>query len=160
MCRSPARGVKVNTCAPPDPPLVATSLCYSCFYFCAPSLNLPFQQSMGQNSSNADGCGANTGRECEHRSGNELSAAQSDKTMQLLIIGECGSFQLNIDGLKQLLLDPSIADKNVAIISVTGAFRKGKSFLLNFLLRYLNSDVSESPNQRMPSAMLTSVYLQ
>ncbi|CAD6194565.1 unnamed protein product [Caenorhabditis auriculariae] len=48
------------------------------------------------------------------------------------------SFELNTALLEQILLDPKVADKKVAVIGVAGAYRKGKSFLLNFFLRYLN----------------------
>ncbi|CAI2350226.1 unnamed protein product [Caenorhabditis sp. 36 PRJEB53466] len=47
------------------------------------------------------------------------------------------SFELNILELEKILLNPKIADKKVAVIGVAGAYRKGKSFLLNFFLRYL-----------------------
>ncbi|CAP32657.1 Protein CBG13900 [Caenorhabditis briggsae] len=47
------------------------------------------------------------------------------------------SFELNTDLLEQILLNPKVADKKVAVIGVAGAYRKGKSFLLNFFLRYL-----------------------
>uniref|UniRef100_A0AC34RLN1 GB1/RHD3-type G domain-containing protein n=2 Tax=Panagrolaimus sp. JU765 TaxID=591449 RepID=A0AC34RLN1_9BILA len=47
------------------------------------------------------------------------------------------SFELNEDQLSNILLDPKYADKKVALVSVAGAFRKGKSFMLNFFLRYL-----------------------
>uniref|UniRef100_A0A1I7X9R6 GB1/RHD3-type G domain-containing protein n=1 Tax=Heterorhabditis bacteriophora TaxID=37862 RepID=A0A1I7X9R6_HETBA len=48
------------------------------------------------------------------------------------------SFELNISSLEKILLDPKVADKKVvAVIGVAGAYRKGKSFLLNFFLRYL-----------------------
>merc|ERR1712142_53508 len=36
-----------------------------------------------------------------------------------------------------------IRDKPICIISVAGAFRKGKSFLLNFMLRYLEAGGAE-----------------
>ncbi|KAI1703188.1 atlastin-2 [Ditylenchus destructor] len=45
--------------------------------------------------------------------------------------------QLNKDVLAKILLDDKFADKRVAVISVAGAYRKGKSFLLNFFLRHL-----------------------
>lgn len=50
------------------------------------------------------------------------------------------AFQLDDDALSSVLLSPDVADKKVSIISVAGAFRKGKSFLLNFFLRYLTAD--------------------
>lgn len=46
-------------------------------------------------------------------------------------------FRLAEDLLEAVLLDPRVADKEVAVVSVAGAFRKGKSFLLNFFLRFL-----------------------
>ncbi|TMS37679.1 hypothetical protein L596_004563 [Steinernema carpocapsae] len=49
------------------------------------------------------------------------------------------SFALNEAVLEELLLNPNYADKKVCIISVAGAYRKGKSFLLNFFIRYLNT---------------------
>ncbi|CAI5447991.1 unnamed protein product [Caenorhabditis angaria] len=47
------------------------------------------------------------------------------------------SFELNTAALEQILLNPKVADKKVAVVGVAGAYRKGKSFLLNFFLRYL-----------------------
>ncbi|KAK6749297.1 hypothetical protein RB195_001727 [Necator americanus] len=47
------------------------------------------------------------------------------------------SFELNVPALEEILLDPKVADKKVAVIGVAGAYRMGKSFLLNFFLRYL-----------------------
>nr|CAD2201623.1 unnamed protein product [Meloidogyne enterolobii] len=47
------------------------------------------------------------------------------------------SFEIYKDKLESILLDPKIADKQVCVVSVAGAFRTGKSFILNFFLRYL-----------------------
>uniref|UniRef100_A0A914DCX2 GB1/RHD3-type G domain-containing protein n=1 Tax=Acrobeloides nanus TaxID=290746 RepID=A0A914DCX2_9BILA len=47
------------------------------------------------------------------------------------------SFHLNEEFLERILLNPRVADKKVTVVGVAGAFRKGKSFLLNFFLRYL-----------------------
>lgn len=52
-----------------------------------------------------------------------------------------GIFKSNIDEVEQILLDPAIRDLPVAIVSVAGKYRRGKSFLLNFFLRYLNKKV-------------------
>lgn len=49
------------------------------------------------------------------------------------------TFALNDAELAQILLRPDVCDRKVAVISVAGAFRKGKSFLLNFFLRYLQN---------------------
>ena len=46
-------------------------------------------------------------------------------------------FSLNMEGLKEVLLHPDVVNRSVVILSVAGAFRKGKSFLLDFMLRYL-----------------------
>lgn len=52
-----------------------------------------------------------------------------------------GNFVSNIAEVEKILLDPDIKDLKVAVISVAGKYRRGKSFLLNFFLRYLNSKV-------------------
>ena len=51
------------------------------------------------------------------------------------------TFTLDEEVLKELLLQDDIKDRPVVVLSVAGAFRKGKSFLLDFFLRYLNHKV-------------------
>ncbi|KAF2346386.1 Guanylate-binding protein N-terminal [Trinorchestia longiramus] len=46
------------------------------------------------------------------------------------------SFELNEEALASVLLSDEVADKHVSVLAVAGAFRKGKSFLLNFFLQY------------------------
>lgn len=50
-------------------------------------------------------------------------------------------FELNIEALEEILWDDEVRDKPVVVLSVAGAFRKGKSFLLDYFLRYLNFKV-------------------
>uniref|UniRef100_G3MKI6 GB1/RHD3-type G domain-containing protein n=1 Tax=Amblyomma maculatum TaxID=34609 RepID=G3MKI6_AMBMU len=45
--------------------------------------------------------------------------------------------ELDQDVLQEILLNDRIKDKPVAVISLAGDFRKGKSFMLCFFLRYL-----------------------
>uniref|UniRef100_A0A8C1YVI5 Atlastin 3 n=1 Tax=Cyprinus carpio TaxID=7962 RepID=A0A8C1YVI5_CYPCA len=47
------------------------------------------------------------------------------------------SFDLDTEALSRILLRPEVRDKDVVVVSVAGAFRKGKSFLLDFMLRYM-----------------------
>jgi atlastin len=44
------------------------------------------------------------------------------------------SFKFNKDVLASVLLQDHVKDKNMAVISVVGAFTKGKSLLFEFLL--------------------------
>jgi len=47
------------------------------------------------------------------------------------------SFSLCENDLAAILMGPAVRDTKVVVVSVAGAFRKGKSFLLDFFLRYL-----------------------
>ena len=55
-----------------------------------------------------------------------------------IVVSEDHLFKLDEEALKQILLSDEVANRPVVVISVAGAFRKGKSFLLDFFLRYLN----------------------
>ncbi len=52
-------------------------------------------------------------------------------------------FELDEGALEKVLLSPEVKNKKVVVVSVAGAMRKGKSFLLDFLLRYLFNGVSQ-----------------
>ena len=52
------------------------------------------------------------------------------------------SFELDEEALESVLLQPDIKNKKVVVVCVAGAFRKGKSFLLNFFIRYLDGKVN------------------
>uniref|UniRef100_A0A665WLG4 Atlastin GTPase 2 n=1 Tax=Echeneis naucrates TaxID=173247 RepID=A0A665WLG4_ECHNA len=49
------------------------------------------------------------------------------------------SFELDAAALEKILLQDHVKDLNVVVVSVAGAFRKGKSFLLDFMLRYMHN---------------------
>jgi hypothetical protein len=51
------------------------------------------------------------------------------------------TFELDEDALSRVLLHPKVKDRKVVVLSVAGAYRKGKSFLLDFFLRYLYAKV-------------------
>nr|XP_035926270.1 atlastin-2 isoform X2 [Halichoerus grypus] len=54
------------------------------------------------------------------------------------------NFELDEEALEQILLQEPIRDLNIVVVSVAGAFRKGKSFLLDFMLRYMYNKDSQS----------------
>ncbi|KAL1471548.1 hypothetical protein MTO96_023602 [Rhipicephalus appendiculatus] len=62
------------------------------------------------------------------------------KQVQIVSVRPDHSLQLNREELERILLAPNVKDKHVAVVSIMGAFRMGKSFLQNFLLRYMRSD--------------------
>ncbi|KAI4897269.1 hypothetical protein NFI96_024642, partial [Prochilodus magdalenae] len=68
----------------------------------------------------------------EPRMGTEPGAVQI-----VTVNKEDHSFGLDTEALERILLAPKVRDMNVVVLSVAGAFRKGKSFLLDFMLRYL-----------------------
>ncbi|GAB0088277.1 atlastin [Sergentomyia squamirostris] len=61
------------------------------------------------------------------------------RPIQVIETGEDHTFLLEEDALTEILLQEDIKDRFVVVVSVAGAFRKGKSFLLDFFLRYMYS---------------------
>ncbi|EAW65708.1 spastic paraplegia 3A (autosomal dominant), isoform CRA_d [Homo sapiens] len=57
--------------------------------------------------------------------------------VQVLIVKDDHSFELDETALNRILLSEAVRDKEVVAVSVAGAFRKGKSFLMDFMLRYM-----------------------
>ncbi|KAF6026044.1 atl [Bugula neritina] len=66
------------------------------------------------------------------------SVGLSGYPVQIVSVGDEHSFQLEEQNLRAILNKNGVKNKPVVIVSVAGAFRKGKSFLLNFFIRYLN----------------------
>lgn len=62
-------------------------------------------------------------------------------SIQIVLANDDHSFSLDEEALTEVLMRDEIKDRHVVVISVAGAFRKGKSFLLDFFLRYMNSKV-------------------
>lgn len=63
--------------------------------------------------------------------------------VQVLIVKDDHSFELDETALNRILLSEAVRDKEVVAVSVAGAFRKGKSFLMDFMLRYMYNQVGK-----------------
>lgn len=50
---------------------------------------------------------------------------------------------VNSATLEKLFNHPEVRDRKIVIMSIIGPFRKGKSFFLDYCLRYLYSHVSK-----------------
>lgn len=64
------------------------------------------------------------------------------RPVPVVVANEQHNFDLDEKALEEILLNEAVRDKKVVVVSVAGAFRKGKSFLLDFFLRYLDRQVS------------------
>lgn len=62
--------------------------------------------------------------------------------VQIVTTSDDHLFELNEEALANILCDDAVKDKKICVLSVAGAFRKGKSFILDFFLRYLARNVS------------------
>ncbi|XP_037025907.1 atlastin isoform X4 [Bradysia coprophila] len=69
----------------------------------------------------------------------EISTKMTAQPLQIVTTGENHTFVLDEDTLTDVLLQNNLKDRFVVVVSVAGAFRKGKSFLLDFFLRYMYS---------------------
>lgn len=63
------------------------------------------------------------------------------RAVQVVVSQPDHMFGLDEEALERILLQNEIKDRNVVVVSVAGAFRKGKSFILDFFLRYMKARV-------------------
>lgn len=63
--------------------------------------------------------------------------------IQIVLANKDHTFSLDEEALSNVLMQDEIKDRYVVVVSVAGAFRKGKSFILDFFLRYMKSKVSK-----------------
>lgn len=66
-----------------------------------------------------------------------------------IISTENHRFDLKADALQQILGADELKDRNVVVVSIAGSLRNGKSFLLNFFLKYLYAQVSAFNSKSM-----------
>uniref|UniRef100_A0A665TLD3 Atlastin-1 n=1 Tax=Echeneis naucrates TaxID=173247 RepID=A0A665TLD3_ECHNA len=66
------------------------------------------------------------------------------RPIQVLLVKDDHTFELDEAALSRILLAEEVRDRDVVAISVAGAFRKGKSFLMDFMLRYMYNHASDT----------------
>lgn len=70
------------------------------------------------------------------------NAIAHGKPIPIVLTKGSHQFVLDEKALENILLQDDIKNRNVVVVSVAGAFRKGKSFLLDFFLRYMEATVN------------------
>lgn len=65
--------------------------------------------------------------------------------VQIVSPAQNHTFDLNLNNLQQILETDEIKNRHAVVVSIAGAFRKGKSFLLSLILRYLSAQVTTIP---------------
>nr|XP_046917719.1 atlastin-3-like isoform X2 [Dermatophagoides farinae] len=66
--------------------------------------------------------------------------------IQIVKVTDERKFELDVDALGSILLRDSIRDTPVVVVSIAGDFRKGKSFMLNHFLGYLQANSTNHNN--------------
>ncbi|XP_037272409.2 atlastin-1-like isoform X2 [Rhipicephalus microplus] len=69
-----------------------------------------------------------------------LGPTMGGEPVQILRVEDGKSIVFNERVLKEVLLAARVKDRPVVVVSIAGAYRQGKSFLLNFLLTYLRNN--------------------
>lgn len=72
----------------------------------------------------------------------EVNSPLRPRAVQIIKAKKDHTFDLDREALSEILLSDEVRDRKVVVLSVAGAFRKGKSFLLDYLLRFLTNGVS------------------
>ncbi|KAK7904079.1 hypothetical protein WMY93_016686 [Mugilogobius chulae] len=70
-------------------------------------------------------------------SSEDEEAESKARPVQVLLVKDDHTFELDESALTRILLNKEVRDREVVAVSVAGAFRKGKSFLMDFMLRYM-----------------------
>ncbi len=76
----------------------------------------------------------------------ENPVPEGARPIQIVVANEDDhKFELDAAALEKILMQEHVKDLDVVVVSVAGAFRKGKSFLLDFMLRYMHNQVTTNP---------------
>lgn len=65
------------------------------------------------------------------------------KPMNLMKFDDEENIIIDAETLDNTFLHPEVKDRKIVAVSIVGAFRKGKSFLMDYALRYMYAHVSD-----------------
>ncbi|KAJ0182294.1 hypothetical protein K1T71_001663 [Dendrolimus kikuchii] len=77
-----------------------------------------------------------------------MAGNETDDGVQVLRVLDDHKYELDEEKLRKILLQPSVKDCPVAVVSVAGTYRTGKSFLLDFFLRYCKATPYDRENNK------------
>lgn len=64
------------------------------------------------------------------------------KAEEISWISKNNTEEINVEALKSILRHPEVENRKLFVVTVTGPSKTGKSFLLDYCLRYLYANVS------------------
>ena len=68
----------------------------------------------------------------------------SGKPESLLKFSSNNKVESNLEPITKLLQHKDLKDRKIVVFSIIGAFRKGKSYFLDYCLRYMYANVSKA----------------
>jgi atlastin len=74
---------------------------------------------------------------------NDIHTHPYGHPLSLMKFDENENITIDMDALDRTFLHPEVKDRKIVAISIIGAFRKGKSFLMDYALRYMYQNVSQ-----------------
>jgi Guanylate-binding protein, N-terminal domain len=75
-------------------------------------------------------------------SSDTIDAHPFGQAINILRFSEDGSMITNSEAVDEILLHPDVGNRKIVVVSIVGAYRKGKSFLMDYFLRFMYGNVS------------------
>jgi hypothetical protein len=71
------------------------------------------------------------------------------KSVKVMSEGDPKTLKVDYEFLDKVLLHPEVKDRSIVMFSIVGALREGKSFFLDYCLRFLYAHVSRGDNHAL-----------
>lgn len=73
----------------------------------------------------------------------ESHAHPHGEPLNIMQFTKNGSVTVDYEGIEKMFLHPEVKNRKIVAISIIGAFRKGKSFFMDYCLRFMYANVSK-----------------